>query len=66
VGLLVSPHIISACWIQKVSGLFMLETYSRFLSIKDIFKAIVVAGLLFMATDFLLSKMFGRNNITIV
>lgn len=65
VALLAFPYIIPAEWIQKVSGLFVFETYARLSSIKDIINAIVVVGMLFVGIDFLLSKKFGGKNITI-
>lgn len=65
VGLLAFPHIIPSEWIQRVSTLFMLETYATLSSVNMVIAAVVATGFLFVGIDYLLSRKFGSNNITI-
>ena len=64
-GLLAFPYILSEEWLQKISGMFLLETYTQISSANIIISAVVAIGLLFVGLDFLLSKRFGGPTINI-
>lgn len=64
-GLLTFPYLLSDEWLQKISGLFLLETYTQVSSANLVISAIVAIGLLFVGLDYILSRRFGGSSINI-
>lgn len=65
VGLQIFPYLIPAGWVPKVSSLFMLEIFPALSLVNIVIAAVVATGFLFVGFDYLLSRKFGSNNITI-
>jgi hypothetical protein len=63
--LLAFPHIIPSEWLQKLPSLLMLDTFATLSSVNSVIAAVVAVGLVFVGIDFVLSRKFGSNNITI-